>query len=231
MKKIKVSSELVYLLAIVLMALSVAMISCTNYGLSMIVAPAYLLSVKLGVLSFGQCEYIVQGALFVVFCILMKRIKPAYLFSFVTGLIYGAVLDFWRLVIPHFNPDITAPGSLPVWLNIIYFITGMCMISFSVALFFRTYIYPQVYDFFVKGISERYHINQTKFKIGFDAACLAVSAAMSLILFGGFVGIGIGTVIMALFNGALIGAFGKLIDRCFVTEPSFKKFSRLFELC
>ena len=49
MKKIKLYAELDYLLAILILSLSVAMISCTDFGLSMIVAPAYLLSQKLGV--------------------------------------------------------------------------------------------------------------------------------------------------------------------------------------
>ena len=41
-QKIKVSSEVVYILATVFLALSVAMIALSGFGLSMIVAPAYL---------------------------------------------------------------------------------------------------------------------------------------------------------------------------------------------
>ena len=53
-KKVKVSSEGAYLAAIVLLALAVAILSAADFGISMIVAPAYLLSMKLSVLSFGQ---------------------------------------------------------------------------------------------------------------------------------------------------------------------------------
>ena len=229
MKRIKLHSEAVYLLGLLILSLSVAMITATDFGVSMIVAPAYILSLKTG-LTFGQCEYIVQGVLFIVFCALMKRVKAVYFCSFLTGAIYGAMLDLWRIAVPHFNPDVTAPGALPVAIKLIYFVLGMCMTSFSVALLFRSYLYPQVYDFFVKGICERYSLNRDKFKSGFDACCLLVSVAMTLLLFGRFEGIGVGTLIMTVCNGLLISTFGKIIDRCFIITPASKKLSIVFEL-
>ncbi len=229
MKKNKIHCETVYAVAILLLSLSVAMITATNYGISMIVAPAYLLSIKLGI-TFGQGEYVIQAVLFVVFCILMKRIKLVYFTSFLTGIIYGTVLDLWRLLVPHFNPNITAPGNLPIVLKIIYFVVGMFMTSFSIALLFRTYIYPQVYDFFVKGISEKYALNRDKFKIVFDFSCLLISLIMTFVLFGKLVGIGVGTFIMTAFNGIIIGWFGKIIDEFFDIKPAAKKLYKLFEL-
>ena len=53
MKKIKISSEITYFLAIALLSLAVAILSAADFGISMIVAPAYLLSLKTGVFSFG----------------------------------------------------------------------------------------------------------------------------------------------------------------------------------
>lgn len=61
MKKINVSSELIYILAVILLSLAVAILTSANFGISMIVAPAYLLSLKIGVITFGQAEYIVQA--------------------------------------------------------------------------------------------------------------------------------------------------------------------------
>lgn len=229
MKRIKIYSETVYAAAIILLSLSVAMIASTNYGISMIVAPAYLLSLKLGI-TFGQGEYIIQAILFIVFCISMKKVKPIYFTSFLTGIIYGTVLDLWRALIPHFNPSITAPGNLPIPIKLIYFTVGMFMTSFSIALLFRTYIYPQVYDFFVKGISERYNLNRDRFKSIFDFSCLAISLILSFTLFGKFVGIGVGTFIMTAFNGLIIGMFGKLIDKFFYIVPASEKLNKIFEI-
>ena len=230
MKTLKISSEAVYVIAILLLSFAVAMISSTGFGVSMIVAPAYIISLKVDFLTFGQAEYLVQGILFILFCLLNKRFKPIYLSSFLTGIVYGAFLDLWRKVISHFNPDITAVGSLPMVLKIVYFICGMLLTALSIALFFKTYIYPQVYDFFVKGISSKYSINTTRFKMCFDASFLVIAVILSLVLFKRLNGIGIGTVIMTLFNGMLIGLFGKLIDKHLVISPCFKSLSEKFNI-
>ena len=108
MKKLKLPSEVVYLAAIVLLAFSVAMLTSVDFGISMIVAPAYILSLVVPNFTFGQAEYVLQAILFVLFCIIMKKFRVSYLCSFVTCLIYGAVLDLFRLI-PLFNPTITPP--------------------------------------------------------------------------------------------------------------------------
>ena len=230
MKKMHICSEAAYAAAILLLSLAVAMMAAAGFGVSMVAAPAYIISQKAGILTFGQCEYVVQGALFVVFCILMRRVKPVYFSAFLTGVLYGAVLDLWRLALPHFNPAVTTPGTLPLIVRLTYFAAGMVLTAFSVALFFRTYLYPQVYDFFVKGVSGKFGLNRSRFKIAFDAACLAASCVLTLLLFGTFVGIGVGTLVMTCCNGLLIGFFGKLLDRYFAFEPLFKKFADYFEL-
>ena len=229
-KKITLYSEFVYAFAILILSFSVAMVSAADLGLSMIVAPAYILSQKLGFLTFGQSEYVIQAILFIIFCILLKRIKLVYFASFLNCIIYGAVLDMWRVVIPMFNPEITEPGSMNMPLRITFFVASALITAFSIALFFRVYLYPQVYDFFVKGITEHFKINQTKFKTGFDMSCLAVSIIMTLVFFKSFVGIGVGTIILAVVNGSLIGACGKIIDKFFEIKPLFPKFAKKFEL-
>lgn len=55
-KKIKMSSEIAYFAAAALLSLAVAILSAADFGISMIVAPAYLLSLKTGFLTFGQAN-------------------------------------------------------------------------------------------------------------------------------------------------------------------------------
>ena len=105
MKKIRVSNELIYVLAVIVLSFATAMLAAADLGMSMVVAPAYIVSLKVKALTFGQAEYIVQGMLFILFCVLMKKARRLYFFSFVSGFIYGVVLDFWRMVIPHFDPE------------------------------------------------------------------------------------------------------------------------------
>lgn len=229
MKRIKICSEAVYIIAMLCISFSVAMVSAADFGVSMIVASAYIISEKVSFLTFGQAEYIVQGLLFVVFCILMRKVRLTYFCAFLTSVLYGALLDMWRAVIPHFNPSVCAPGSMHMALRITYLAVGMVMTAFAVALFFKTYICPQVYDYFVKAVSEKYGIDRTKFKACFDAGCLVTACALSFIFFRRFVGIGIGTVIMTLLNGVIIGGFGKLLDKTVEVKPLFPKLAAKFE--
>ncbi len=229
-KKIALPSEVVYLAAIVLLSFSVAMISAANFGVSMIVAPADILSLKVSFLSFGQAEYVLQGIVFTIFCLLMKKVKVVYFSSFLCCLIYGAVLDFWRYIIPVFNPEITPPGSMAMPLRITVFVLGMLLTAFSVSLFFQTYLYPQVYDFFVKGVSKKYNINRTKFKTCYDICSLFIASIMTLVFFKKFVGVGIGTLIMTAFNGTIIGFFCRFLEKHFNILPIFKGAAKKFEL-
>lgn len=229
MKKIRLSKEISYFTAILILSFSVAMISSTGFGVSMIVAPAYILSQKLGFVTFGQAEYIVQGIWFILFCALMRRFKLQYIFSFITGVIYGAVLDLWRLIIPHFNPSVTEPGTMTMWLRIVYFACGMTLTSFAIALFFQTYLYPQVYDFFVKYVSRRFKLDRSKFKMAFDFFNLALATALTLIFFRRFVGVGVGTVIMTALNGILIGLFTKFLEKHFEFYARFPRSEAYFE--
>ena len=230
MKQRTIPSELCYLLSIVLLSFAVAMVAAAGFGVSMVVAPAYVLSLKVPFLTFGQSEYVVQAIVFLVFCLLMRRVKLVYFSSFLTCLLYGAVLDLWRAVVPLLNPAVTEPGSMGMPVRIVLFACGMLLTAFSVALFYRTYLYPQVYDFFVKGVSLRYGLNMTKFKILSDVCSLAVAVVLTLIFFRRFNGIGVGTLIMTALNGLLIGVFGKLIDRLFVFRPLFPAFAKKFDL-
>ena len=230
MRQRRVPSELCYGLSILLLSFAVAMVAAAGFGVSMVVAPAYILSLKVPFLTFGQSEYVVQAILFAVFCVLMRRVKLVYFSSFLTCLIYGAVLDLWRLVIPLLNPAVTEPGSMAMQLRIVLFTGGMLLTAFSVALFYRTYLYPQVYDFFVKGVAARFSLDRTKFKIACDVASLGIAVALSLLFFHRLNGIGVGTLIMTALNGVLIGAFGKMIDRLFVFYPLLPSFAAKFEI-
>lgn len=218
-----------YFAAIAILSFAVAVLTAADFGISMIVAPAYLLSLKSGFLTFGQAEYVIQAGLFALFCIIMKKVKLTYLSSFITCLIYGAVLDLWRML-PLFDPDVTPPGSMSMPSRIFMFIVGVLLTSLSIAMFYKTFLYPQVYDFFVKGVSSKFKVPISKFKTCFDVSCLIVSVVMSFGLFGRAVGIGWGTVLMAFVNGFLIGKFGLLLDRYFEFKPISENFKMRFSL-
>lgn len=65
-KKLRIPAEVAYAAAVLILSFAVAMIASANFGVSMVVAPAYILSLRFDALTFGQSEYIVQALLFLV---------------------------------------------------------------------------------------------------------------------------------------------------------------------
>lgn len=221
MKKIRISRELVYVLSIIIMSMGVALMTKADFGVSMVVAPAYILSLKLGFLTFGQAEYCIQLILVILMCIIIRRFRISYFFSFVTAFIYGAVLDGFICLLNLITLDDFA-------FRVFLCACGAVITSLSVAMFFRTYLSPCAYDQFVKVVAIRFRFNLNHFKILYDLTSLGISAIMTLSFFGEFEGIGPATIICAFVNGVIIGLFGKAIDKHFEFYDRFK-FAKFFE--
>ncbi|MCR5154096.1 MAG: DUF6198 family protein, partial [Lachnospiraceae bacterium] len=212
MKKVVCYREVAYLLGIFLVAFSAALLSRADFGVSMIVAPAYLLYLKVSEsvswFTFGIAEYIVQGSLIILMMIVMRKIRFSYLLAFVTTFFYGSVLDLCMKLVSYIPAD-------NLGIRIFLFAFGLIICGPGVALMFNTYLPQEAYDMFVVRVSERYDLNRSKFKIGYDITSTLVSVIFSFAFFGmwNFVGINIGTAISALLNGLIIGLFSKLFDK------------------
>lgn len=225
MNKKAISSEIIYVLAIVILAFAVNLMSMANLGMSMIVCPAYIISEKFDFLTYGQAEYLIATMVFIIFCLVMKRFKISYLLSYLTGILYALFSDLKKILVPIFNQNLTISMNMKIG----YFFIGMILSGLAVALFYKTYLYPQVYDFFIKVVAQKYQISIKIFKTCFDCSFLVISFVMSYALFGKLVGIGIGTVIMAFCNGVMIEQFQKIIDQYFVCIPYFQKLETYLE--
>lgn len=213
-------TELSYVLAMVIMAFAAAFTELGNLGMSMVVAPAYILHLKISVFlpwfSFGIAEYCVQGFLVLVTICIMRRFKLSYLFSFVTAILYGTLLDGAMLVLSLIPND-----TLP--LRILWFSIGTVLCSLAVALFFHTYISPEAYELIVKEVSQRFSLNINRVKTCYDCLSTLLGIVLSFVFFGFgvFRGVGIGTVLCALINGFLIGRISCLLERFFVFKNRF----------
>ena len=212
-KRLRLGQEIAYLLAILLMAIGVVFTEAAGFGLSMIVAPAYLISLVAGI-GFGMAEYLVQGVLLIVLAAVLRRFRLSYLFSFLTAFVYGLALDGLLYLLS----GLPAEGMA---LRILWFSLGSLIVAFSVALFFRVYLSPAAYDLTVREVSDRFSWPIGRVKLCYDLSSAAVSVVLSFIFFGFgvFCGIGVGTLILAFVNGPIIGFFGRWIDRHFDLYP------------
>ena len=227
MNKRVFSTELAYVLGIIILAVGTALMTLADFGLSMVVAPAYLLHLKvsetLSFFTFGMAEYMLQALLLIAMALLLHRFKMSYLFSFCTAVLYGLTLDgaIW----------LTAPlATASMVLRAVYFVTGLVMGSVAISLFFHTYISPEAYELFVKEVSEKYKVDIHRFKTGYDCVSCLLSVILSFAFFGlwQFRGVGIGTVITSAVNGWLIGWCTHTLEKHFEFRDAFT-FRRYFE--
>lgn len=75
------STELAYVFGIVFVALGVVLMEKADFGVSMVVAPAYLLyrwlSPVWSFVAFGMAEYCLQAVLLLVMCLLLRFRRAA----------------------------------------------------------------------------------------------------------------------------------------------------------
>ena len=213
-------SEAAYILGIMILALGTAFMERADFGLSMVVAPAYLLHLKVSqyipMFSFGMAEYSLQAVLIVVLSLILRRFKPKYLFSFVTAVVYGFNLDIDMLLV----------GTLPLagfMGRIICYLVGMLFCIVGVSLLFHTYIPPEAYELFVKEISVKSKVGINIVKTAYDCCSCLVAIILSFAFFGlwHFEGVKFGTVICALVNGFLIGKCSKILESVFDFKDAF----------
>ncbi len=207
-------TELAYAAGLLLLAFGTALMERADFGLSTIVAPAYLLHLRIGqthpAFTFGAAEYCTQAALLVLLAAVTRRFRLSYLFSFITALIYGFVLDLMMELAGRIPA-----GGLPG--RAVFYVCGLVVCAAGVALLFRTYLSPEAYELFVKEISSVYGFEISRVKTVYDCCSCAVAVVLSFAFFGfgHFEGIKAGTVLCALVNGTLIGAISRFFDRVF----------------
>ncbi len=221
MKKKVFYTELSYVFALVILAFGAALTEKADFGMSMVVAPAYILHLKVSQLlpwfTFGVAEYFFQGILVLLTVAVMRKFKLSYLLSFVTAVIYGTVLDIAMSLIAPL-PD----SSFAI--RVLWYILGTVLSSLAVSLFFHTYISPEAYELIVKELAGKFSVDISKVKTAYDCTSTVLGIMMSFAFFGFgvFEGVKLGTVVCALINGFLIGRFTKLLEKQFAFENRFK---------
>lgn len=202
------------------MAFAAAFTEKADFGMSMVVAPAYIIHLKASTLlpwfSFGVAEYCFQGVLVALTILIIHKFKAAYLFSFVTAVLYGTLLDGAMALIAALPENV-------FWVRVIWYVLGTVFCSLAVSLFFHTYLSPEAYELIVKELSSKYKLNINVVKTVYDCLGTVLGIVLSFCFFGFgvFKGVGWGTVLCAVLNGFLIGRFTKLLEHFFTFQNKF----------
>jgi hypothetical protein len=162
MKKISRMNEIAWVIGIVGCALGVCLCTKANFGLSMIAAPPYIFHVALREhlpwYTQGTSEYIWQGVLLLIMCLVTGRFRWKYLLSFGTAVISGLCIDSWFLLLGGNG----AYDSL--WMRIVAFVFGAVFTSLSIAFVFRTSWPIAIYELLVREIADRFRLNINRVK-------------------------------------------------------------------
>ena len=218
-KKLSIYSEAAYVLGILLIAFGNSLLEKADFGMSMVVAPAYLVYLKLSqsfsFVTFGMACYAVEGMLLIILALIMRHFKLSYILSFITAVIYGFVIDGFMALLSLIEVSGVA-------MRVLFFVPGVLTVTLGVAFMFHTYLAPEAYDLFVKELCERFGFNTGKCKTAYDICSLILSVIMTFVFFAGIRGLGIGTVICALINGTLIGLYSHFMDKKCVFDDKLK---------
>lgn len=237
--KIKKASELLWLLAIIFVAFGVALCGKANLGVSMLAAPAFIISEAItpfcDFFTVGVTEYIIQGLLIIILQLIFKQFIGRYLLTFGVAVIYGYTLNFFIWIMDGFTLD----GIISRWIMLFL---GDIIIAFGIACFFRTYLPIQAHEIFVKEIAGKFSLNINKTKLVFDISFLFISVALAIVIFGdlksfdfstiyynSFHNIGLGTLVTTLINSPIIALCGKLVDLIFESKPRYPKLAKFLD--
>lgn len=211
MKKHVFFSELAYVVGLLTLALGTVLMERADFGMSMVVAPAYVIHRKvsetLPFFTFGMSEYVFQAGLLLLLTLALRKFRPGVLFSFVTAVLYGLALDLTiRLLAPLPVDGMAA--------RVICYAAGMAVCAFAVSCLFHTYLPPEAYELFVRELAARrgWEIHRVKTVYDLCSALLGVALSFVFFGFGHFEGVKWGTLLCAAVNGFLIRLCSRLLE-------------------
>ncbi len=205
-------AEAAYILGVICIALGTALIALSEIGVALPLVPAHVIHGLLHEYHFitlGLVEIGFQVVLFFLLAIILKRIKKAFLISMATSVIYAAFLDLFLFLFDYLDETLIA--------RIIFFVAGFFIFALGETLFHHTYIQPEFYEFFVHSLSDRYKKNFFAVKFIFEVSLCMIGVAISFIAHGlGFVhGLGLGTLVCAIFTINMSHVFSRFLNRRF----------------
>ena len=211
-----------FLVGTVFLSLGTALQQAAGFGMSMVVAPAYVLADWVGVIPAGTMCYLCQGLLIVLTSLLLHRFKGPYLFSFFSAVVFGLLVDAFTALLTRW---VIEPGLA---LRLACFVPGVLTNSLGIALLLNSYLPPQAPELLVKELSAHYGWNKYRAKYAYDGASLLLSVVLSFLLLGGLRFIGVGTFIITAVNGPLISLYGRFLEKRIDFSALLPGLQRLF---
>lgn len=140
MKKKILYTEMAYIYGLIFLAIGNSLMTKADFGISMVIAPAYLVYMKLSQLipffTFGMTEYILQSIFLVITILVLRKFRISFLFAFVTAITYGFILDAVMFCTSWIPCDTLVMRG-------VLFVVALLFNSAGVSMHFHTYLPPE----------------------------------------------------------------------------------------
>ena len=187
-----------YFLGLNLIAFAVVLNVRFDLGVAAFSSVMYSIS-QIYNISLGTASIICYLIFVIIQCILSKKITVTFILEIPLSFAFGWLTDLYDFIIPTL--------SLSLYLRVICFIMTMFITAMGVFL--------RPTDGIVKTISEVFSFPFSIVKNTFDITLVFVTIILCLINHTPFYGLGIGTILTALFIGRIINIYEKKIQLSF----------------
>lgn len=156
-------------------------------------------------ISLGTASILCYLLFVLIQCILSKKITLVYALEIPLSFAFGLLTDFYDFLIPGLYFSFI--------IRTVFFALTMFITAMGVFLCVKTNLILTPTDGIVKTISEVFHIPFSTVKNVFDVSLVGISAVLCLANQTNFYGIGIGTILSAIFLGRIIKIYERQLPR------------------
>lgn len=205
-KKEFIKRLILFTIGLFFSGLGIAFSKHADLGISTVSSVANVLSVKFDFISFGMWSAISNFAFVLGQIIILKRnFKLFQLMQIPMSFLFGIFTDIGLYIVSFIpTPNYAVRMALTI--------AGIFILAFGIALAVVANVLFNSGEGLVKAISDVSGKDFGKVKVGFDIACVATAAVLSMIFFGKIVGIREGTLLAAVFTGFIVNFLTKYIS-------------------
>lgn len=200
-----------FIAGVIINSFGIALITKANMGTSPITSVAYVLSLKFP-LTLGQFSFLMNLVFILLQIILLRRnFKPLQLLQLVVNIIFSYCIDLSMSLLSVFHFDNLIS-------QIIALLLGCIVLGLGISIEVAPDVLMVPGEGLVRAISTVANKRFGTVKVVFDTTLVIIAVIMSFIFWGRLNGLGLGTIVSALFVGHVVN----FINRRFPLLPHIR---------
>lgn len=192
-----------YVFAVLLLGFSIVLNTKAGLGVGSINTFPYAVS-QITSLTLGTVTTLLYFVFVAAELIIYRKVDVKVLLQIPFSYMMGYIIDFYDV---HLNFEVT---SFPV--GILVLAIAIVCTALAAYIIVTLDLVPNPADGIVRALGFAFHKEFGRMKLMFDCTMIVVTSAVSLIFAHRIIGIGLGTVLSALFIGRTIQVFSRLLN-------------------